>query len=65
MFRSLGWGWGSTLLACVAVVALPAPAIVGQSDVRQADVRCSDMGNAFEKSLHSMDESCPKRKDAQ
>lgn len=28
MFHDLGWGWGSTLLACVALVAVPAPAIM-------------------------------------
>jgi hypothetical protein len=28
MFHNLGWGWGGTLLALVALVAVPAPLIV-------------------------------------
>jgi DHA1 family multidrug resistance protein-like MFS transporter len=28
MFADLGWGWGGTLLAGIAVVAVPAPMIV-------------------------------------
>jgi len=28
LFANLGWGWGGTLLAFVALVAVPAPMIV-------------------------------------
>lgn len=28
MFSTLGWGWGGTLLALVALVAVPAPVVV-------------------------------------
>jgi hypothetical protein len=28
MFSTLGWGWGCTLLALVALVAVPAPVVV-------------------------------------
>lgn len=28
MFETLGWGKGGTLLACIALVAVPAPALV-------------------------------------
>jgi len=28
MFHTLGWGFGGTLLACVAILAVPAPWIV-------------------------------------
>ena len=29
IFSTLGWGWGGTLLALVALVAVPAPVVVG------------------------------------
>lgn len=28
MFVKLGWGWGGTLIACIAIVGIPAPMIV-------------------------------------
>ncbi len=28
MYRNLGWGWGSTLLALLAALAIPAPLVM-------------------------------------
>lgn len=28
MFAKLGWGWGGTLIALLAAIAIPAPAIM-------------------------------------
>ena len=28
LFANLGWGWGATLLALVALIAVPAPTVV-------------------------------------
>lgn len=30
MFVKLGWGWGGTLIACIAIVGIPAPMIVSK-----------------------------------
>lgn len=45
MFATLGWGWGGTLLALVALVAVPAPVVVSpilkfrmQIDTERSDV---------------------------
>ena len=54
MFANLGWGWGGTLLALVALLAVPAPAVVGDPvDITLPTYgnRCSFVGSDYARDL--------------
>lgn len=61
MFENLGWGKGGTLLACIALVAVPAPALVSvyyspAGSVFELTDRCSGMVGRCGRSMRSTDE---------